>query len=127
MTNILVIDDEPEVTRMIDIVLSSETCRVLTAHDGLAGLRILRERPIDLVITDIIMPECDGFEVIMEINKMKHWPRVIVITGGSQHLSEEYLTKTAKVHGVDQVLRKPFSIGELRKAVFPDEAGRVMY
>jgi YesN/AraC family two-component response regulator len=115
--NILVIDDDPGITKMLKMALSNETCQVITAHDGREGLRLIRENSIDLVITDIIMPEVDGFEVIMEINKMDPWPQVIVITGGAYHLSGEYLEKASKIHGITHILKKPFTVEELLNAV----------
>lgn len=121
MTTILVIDDEQEITTVLETALSSDTCRVQTAHNGREGLRLLKRDPFDVVITDIIMPELDGFEVIMEVNRMLHPPRVIVMTGGTKHLSREYLAEVARTLSVEQVLFKPFSIDELLDTVFPEK------
>jgi CheY-like chemotaxis protein len=121
MTSILVIDDEQEITTMLKTALSGYTCSVQTAHNGLEGLRLLGRHPFDVVITDIIMPELDGFEVIMAVNRMQQPPRVIAMTGGTKHLSREYLAEVARTLSVEQVLFKPFSIDELLDAVFPDE------
>jgi YesN/AraC family two-component response regulator len=121
MTNILVIDDEKEITSRLESVLSSTTCHVQTAHNGRDGLRMLRRYPFDVVITDIIMPETDGFEVIMAINQMLKRPRVIVMTGGTRHLSRAYLAEVARTLSVQHVLFKPFSINELLDTVFPQE------
>jgi YesN/AraC family two-component response regulator len=121
MTNILVIDDEQEITSTLESVLSSPTCHVQTAHNGRDGLRLLRKCRFDVVITDIVMPELDGFEVIMEINRMLRRPRVIVITGGTMHLSREYLAEVSRTLSVEHVLFKPFSIDELLDTVFPQE------
>lgn len=122
MTTILVIDDEQEITTVLKTALSSDTCRVQTAHNGREGLRLLSRHPFDVVITEIIMPEIDGFEVIMEVNRMLQPPRVIVITGGTKHLSREYLAEVARTLSVEQVLFKPFSIDELVDTIFPEEA-----
>ena len=121
MTNILVIDDEQEITSMLKSVLSSDTCRVQTAHNGREGLKLIRRFPFDVVITDIIMPEIDGFEVIMEINRMPERPQVVVITGGTMHLSREYLAEVSRTLSVQHVLYKPFSIDDLLDIIFPEE------
>jgi CheY-like chemotaxis protein len=121
MTNVLVIDNEKEATSVLESVLSSDICRVQTAHSGRDGLRLLRKYRFDVVITDIIMPETDGFEVIMEINRMLHRPRVIAMTGGTMHLSREYLAEVARTLSAQHVLFKPFSINELLDTVFPQE------
>jgi DNA-binding NtrC family response regulator len=121
MTNILVIDDCHEITTMLETILSSDTCYVQTAHSGRSGMQVLRTYPFDVVITDIVMPESDGFEVIMEINRMQPRPRVIAMTGGTVHLSREYLSGVAVAMKVQQVLYKPFTIDELLGSVFPHE------
>jgi DNA-binding response OmpR family regulator len=117
MTNILVIDDDPHITTMLEMILSNETCCVQTASNGLAGLQLLRECTFDVVITDIVMPESDGFEVIMEISRMRQRPRVIAMTGGTASLDREYLTSVASAMCVHQVLNKPFAIEELLEVV----------
>jgi CheY-like chemotaxis protein len=121
MTNILVIDDDPEITTMIEMALTSAAHQVHTAPSGSVGLKLLRKHAFDFVITDILMPETDGFEVIMEINQMQVRPRIIAMTGGSQRLSQEYLSKVAYGLKVQQVLRKPFSLSELLKSVTLDD------
>ena len=117
MTNILVIDDDPHIVAMLEAILASDSCRVQTAPDGRTGLRVLRECPFDVVITDIVMPESDGFEVIMEINRMKPHPLVIAMTGGSVNLSQEYLSDVARTLKVHRVLYKPFTVDELLECV----------
>jgi len=121
VTNILVIDDDQEITTMLKTVLSSDTCRVQTARSGRSGLQILSKCPFDVVITDIVMPESDGFEVILEINRMQPRPRVIAMTGGTARLSREYLSYVANAMSVQQVLYKPFTIDELLGSVFRQE------
>ena len=118
MTNILVIDGNHEITTMLKTILSSDTCRVQTARSGRYGLQVLRTYPFDVVITDIVMPEADGFDVITEINRMQQRPRVIAMTGGTARLSREYLSVVANAQSVHQVLYKPFSIDELLDSVF---------
>lgn len=121
MTNILVIDDEQVIINMLVSSLSSDSCRVQTAHNGQEGLRLLKSDTFDLVITDIIMPVLDGFEVIMAINRMPESPRIIVMTGGTLRLSREYLAEVAKTLNVQHVLYKPFSVDELLDTVFLPE------
>jgi len=121
VTNILVIDDDQEITTMLKTVLTSETCRVQTVRSGRSGLQILRKCPFDVVITDIVMPESDGFEVILEINRMQPRPRVIAMAGGTARLSREYLSYVANAMSVQQVLYKPFTIDELLVSVFRQE------
>ena len=123
MTNILVIDDDPEITSMLEAVLSSDIHHVQTTNSGREGLRLLRENPFDVVITDIIMPWVDGFEIIMEINRMHQPPRVIAMTGGTATLSQEYLSIVANGLSAQQVLLKPFTMDQLKASVFPSGEG----
>jgi CheY-like chemotaxis protein len=121
MTNILVIDDDPFITTMLEEMLSSDSCRVQTARSGVTGLQLLGECQFDVVITDIIMPESDGFEVVTAVNRMQPRPRVIAMTGGSARLSRESLSGMANALTVNQVLYKPFTIEELLVSVFQGE------
>jgi DNA-binding response OmpR family regulator len=125
MTNILVIDGNQEITTMLATVLSSDTCCVHTARSGRIGLQVLRKFPVDVVITGIIMPESDGFEVITEINRMQQRPRVIAMTGGTSRLSREYLCDVANAMKVHRVLYMPFNLDELLDLVYLDEGHSV--
>jgi len=124
MTNILVIDDNQEVTAMLEKILVSDTCSVKKALGGRQGLQLLRNGRFDVVITDIIMPDVDGFELIMEITRMRPRPRVIVMTGGTKYLSLDYLYGVATAMGVHRVLYKPFSVDDLLDAVFLSDDDR---
>ena len=116
MKNILIVDDDPVITNLIEMALTSSTNDIYTAHSGRTGLKLLKSGTFDLVITDILMPDFDGFELMMEINQMSNRPRVIAITGGSPRLSRDYLQQVIHVFKV-HVLFKPFTIDELLNAV----------
>jgi len=127
MSDILVIDDDTEITTMLEMILTDSAHRVQTAGNGMVGLKLLRQHNYDLVITDIIMPEVDGFEVIMAINGMHPRPRVIAMTCGSERLSHQYLAEVAAALNVEQVLHKPFSIDELLAVVHvPEECEQIV-
>ena len=117
MARILVIDDDPQISALLKRALSGNSHYVQTASDGREGLRLLGESPFDIVITDILMPEVDGFEVIMAIKDMPLHPRIIAISGGSAGIPQDGLMMVAKAMGVHRILLKPFSIDELIDAV----------
>ncbi len=121
MINILAIDDDIEITNLLVKALSRDNSHVRTAHNGQLGLQLLRDQHFDVVITDILMPETDGFEVIMAVKKIQPTPRLIVITGGSERLASSFLSDIANVFKVQCILRKPFTISELLNSVFLDE------
>ena len=117
MANILVIEDMAGVRRSISVVMSAMGHDVTEAENGRIGLDILKTNDnIDLVVTDILMPEADGIEVLVEINKMEIKPKVLVISGGGNLLSQDEALQMAQSFA-DIILRKPFSREDVIKAV----------
>jgi CheY-like chemotaxis protein len=115
LATILVIDDEPGTLEFLDAVLSVEGHRVVTATDGRVGLRLVREVRPDLVITDILMPELDGLEVLLEVRRGSRVP-VIAISGGGAYQALDHL-ETARLFGAASILPKPFGSAEILAAV----------
>ncbi|MBN2279817.1 MAG: response regulator [Candidatus Marinimicrobia bacterium] len=111
--NILVIDDDIQVNKLISSILTSEGHQVTEAFDGDEGLNFLKKDPnYDLVITDIIMPEKEGIEIIREIKKNYPRIKIIAISGGGRIDANNYLT-LAKSLGADEIMEKPFSKSDL--------------
>jgi len=81
---------------------------VACAEDGERALKMLKERPFDLLITDVVTPNGDGLSVIMEIKKQKLPLRIIAISGGGEHFGSQYCVRTAKGLGAHSTLMKPF-------------------
>jgi CheY-like chemotaxis protein len=117
VARILLIDDEPQLRVIFTGFLEVDNHQVDTANDGKQGLALLAQASYDLVITDVIMPEADGFEVLMELNK--NYPRLkkIVITGGSALLEPGYLLATAEQLRADKVISKPVDFATFRAAI----------
>ena len=116
MARILVIEDDNEVREYIDSVLSRHGYEVETAGNGKDGVEIFRDNPVDLVITDIIMPEKDGIETIMDLKRHHSSLKIIAISGGGRAEPENYL-HSAKLIGAHVTLRKPFTNEEMLQAV----------
>ena len=70
MTRILIIDDEAPVRDLLRQMLEKEGYEVVEAREGDIGIRLFRENPADLIITDILMPEKEGIETILELRKV---------------------------------------------------------
>ncbi len=117
MARILVIDDEFQIRTIIRKVLESEGYQVVDAPNGKAGMELFKKEPFDLVITDVVMPEKEGIEVIGEL--VDHFPetKIIVISGGSRNLDVDNLLKSAKILGAHCTLSKPFEHAEFLNAV----------
>ena len=87
-----------------------------TAGDGKAGLELYRSGQYDLVITDIVMPDMNGLQLIEQLSKTTPRPRVIAFSGGSQ-FSQSIFLPFAKDMGVERILAKPVMPGVLLSTV----------
>ena len=104
MYNILVCDDEKEITDAIEIYLSQEGYRVLKAYNGKQALEIMKKEEIHLLIIDLMMPEMDGIHAILEIRKTSSIP-IIVLSAKSQD-ADKILGLNV---GADDYVTKPFN------------------
>jgi DNA-binding response OmpR family regulator len=110
---VLVIDDDLAVRGMLRKMLMSEGFTVLEAANGIEGMRQLNEnRDIEIVVTDLIMPDKEGIETIKEIRQTAPEIRIIAISGGGKWSAEDYL-RIAERLGADATLCKPFLKKEL--------------
>jgi len=110
MARILLIDDDDAVRTMLRLTLAHFGHTVIEARDGKEGLELFQHANVDLLITDIVMPEKEGLEVLMELRKRQPPVKIIAISGG------DYL-HMAKLMGAAKVLAKPFSTDVLIAAV----------
>ncbi len=114
---VLIIDDEPEIRKMLNKMLSNVIQDVLVAEDGQEGLQIVNSTlEIDLVITDLIMPGKEGIETILELKRDRPEIKILAISGGGKVGPHDYLT-LAKGLGADLTLTKPFLKEDLCGAV----------
>ncbi|MFP4381877.1 MAG: response regulator [Candidatus Sumerlaeia bacterium] len=116
MQKILVVDDDDQVRELIQDILCHYDYELTLAQNGREALKLCQKDEPDLLITDIVMPEMEGIETIIQIRK-KH-PRLpmIAISGGGQISSDVYLAM-AKNLGASRTLSKPFTKSELLDAV----------
>lgn len=110
---ILVVDDEPDVCEMIELGLSSDGYRVLTAEGGQGAIDLVRNQAIDLLITDFKMPGMNGIDVATSLREMAPDLPVIVVTG---YMAEGMLDNYSELEKVE-VIRKPFAFETLVQAV----------
>ena len=116
MAQILIIDDEENVRAAIVQILESEGHAAIEAADGEKGIQKFRETPVDLVITDILMPEKEGLETISELRKIAPDVKVIAMSGGGRLQHVDFL-EVAERLGACKTLKKPFQIEQLCNAV----------
>src|SRR5437762_7182307 len=98
MARILVIDDDAQVRGAVRRVLERAGHTVVDVADGEAGIRAHRERPTDLIITDIFMPEQDGIETIQQLRREFPRVKIIAISGGDRTRTVD-LRKDAELFG----------------------------
>ena len=110
MANILVIDDERPIRSLLRAALERDQHQVFEAANGRLGLELCREQSLDLIITDLIMPEMNGFDVISELAKSAGHVKVIAMTGDSDAMNRMAM---AKLLGAQQILQKPFDLETL--------------
>jgi DNA-binding response OmpR family regulator len=113
---ILIIDDDDRTRKLFRKILEREKYEVTEACDGKEGIKLFRNEPADLVITDIIMPEKEGIETIMDLRKEYPEVKIIAISGGGRVEAGSYL-EVAKKIGAAQTLAKPFTPDELLEAI----------
>jgi len=116
MRRILVIDDEEQICEMLHKKLESAGYEVGEAPNGKVGLKLFRENPFDLVITDIFMPEKEGLETIRELRKDFPELKIIAITGGYSSGPDELLN-VARMLGANRTFPKPFKLKEIVETI----------
>ena len=116
MKKILVIDDDEKILEIFKRFLESMGHIITYAGNGREGLQMLESNPPDLVITDIMMPEADGLEVIMALRRRSEAIPIIAISGGMHAMPMDFLP-TAKKFGARKVLYKPVELSVLSAAV----------
>jgi len=116
MVRILIIGDDVQTLNMLRQMLEREGYEVVEAPDGKEGLRRYRESPTDLIITDIIMPEKEGIETIMELRRDFPDVKIIAMSGGGRNNPKAYLD-IAENLGAQYTFAKPVEREELLKAV----------
>ena len=115
MATILVVDDYPVIQRILSLTLQINNHDVLTAGNGLEALDILRNAPVDLIITDVSMPEMDGLALLSQLRGSQAYQKlpIIVLTA----IGQEEVREVATQKGASGFLTKPTSSQELIEIV----------
>lgn len=117
MAKILVVDDEVSIRTMLTHMLEQDGHEVLVAEDGEKGADLYRENLPDVVISDLVMPNKNGIDMILELKTEFPGLRMIAISGGGGITGAFDYLPTAKLVGANTILKKPFGIQELREAL----------
>ena len=104
---ILVIDDQPALAEIIGQAFRDDGYETDIAYDGRAGLKLFETGGHDLIVTDILMPEFDGLEMIRSVRRHDCAPKVVAISGGGKFDSRQLLDVACAL-GADAGMEKPF-------------------
>lgn len=110
---ILIVDDEEMMRNLLSKILKRENYQILTAADGLEGLRVIHDESIDIVISDMKMPQMNGFELLKNIKEEYPQIGVIIMTA----YGDTYTVKDALLLGADEYITKPFKSYEISLVV----------
>lgn len=109
MPGIMIVEDDTEVREMLVKAFSRNRFQIIEASDGKEALSKFKPSIVNIVITDILMPEEDGLKVIIKLKEIKPELKIIAISGGGKVGPANYLN-IAKKLGADEIYIKPFSL-----------------
>ncbi len=116
MQSILIVDDDPQIVKLLKKILEMAGYKTMAAPDGKVGLKTFKAHPPDLIIIDMVMPEKEGLETIIEIKRIDPKAKIIAISGGGKVDPFTYLPMAKKL-GAAETLAKPLDREELLEKV----------
>jgi CheY-like chemotaxis protein len=116
VARILLADDNLDLTRLFSRALTAAGHDVTVVHDGKHAIEHMEREAYDLLVTDIVMPDLGGLDVLRALRKSAPGAKVIAMSGGGRGSSEQYL-ELAAAFGAIATLAKPFELEELTDAV----------
>lgn len=117
MATVLVVDDVQPIRLQLRLLLEDEGHQVVEADSGGSAIRALEDDTFDLVVSDIVMPDGDGIELIKELGQ--RWPgiKILAISGGGEKLAASWSLRMSEMFGAHAVLYKPFDNERLLEKV----------
>ncbi len=113
MTTILIVEDEDLLREGVQEFLEMNDFTVVGAGDGVEALQWLQETPIDLVVTDLVMPKLDGVDFVAKLRQSHPNLPVIVVSGSSNSVIARYGLKSIEIPGANASIPKPFRSADL--------------
>ena len=117
MAQVMVVEDEPAVAQAIGDILELGDHQVLYARPGLAGAHDAVQGEYDVLITDVVMPEVSGWEIIKRVRRERPSTPIIAISGGGGIMDPDIALKLSDRLGADATLVKPFDVATLLRAI----------
>jgi CheY-like chemotaxis protein len=117
MSRILLVDDHEPVCLSLQTMIEGMGHETVTATSGKQALKLQRSTPVDVLVTDIFMPDMDGYELIQRFRQEYPAVRIIAISGGIPRSPGGPYLEVAKKMGARSVLRKPFGMSQFIDAI----------
>ena len=111
MKTILIVDDEQDTLDFLSYVLPKKNYKVITADNGFDALQTIREQHVDLVLSDIAMPDMDGYELYSQIRNFDDTIPIVMMTGFGY--DPNHVLVKAKKDGLHDIIFKPFEVDDL--------------
>jgi CheY-like chemotaxis protein len=110
---VLVVDDDAGVCSSLRDVLREENCEVYTATGGLEALQVFQEHPVDVVVSDVVMPDMDGYDLYMELKERSPSTPVVLMT--AYYYDKDHVIKRSRLQGLESVIfKKPIDPKRLK-------------
>ena len=120
---ILVVDDDQGISRTLQEMLETDGCLVEVAEDGKRALEKLALAPFDLVLSDVVMPHMDGYELYRQVQKK--YPELPVLMMTAFHYDKDHIIKRSRMEGLEGVIfKKPVDPDRLRRTIVESVANR---
>lgn len=116
MASILVVDDDPTIHLIAAELLRASDHAMVEAGDGVEGIALFKALPVDLVVLDMLMPNRDGLETLLEMKALKPHVPILAISSGGRIAPASYL-KAAMTLGADAALEKPLRLDTFRVTI----------
>jgi DNA-binding NtrC family response regulator len=116
MTRVLLVDDDDDFRMPLRKYLERTGHEVIEARNGTQAVEAYKKQPVDVVVTDLIMPEKEGIETIMELKRQHPQVRIVAMSGGGRINGGDFL-KVAQQLGARRALAKPFSCQAMVAAI----------
>lgn len=114
---ILIIDDDDDFRAMLKKMLVRADYQVLEANNGVQGVEVYKRHQVDLVITDLFMPDKDGTETAKELKQINQDVKIIAISGGGAKIANIDFEDIKLEYGFLRILQKPFRLQELKSVM----------
>ena len=115
MAKILAVDDSRTIREMVSTILTALGHEVILASDGMEAMEIARDTPVDLVLTDINMPNMNGISLVYKLRRLESYSKIPILMLTTE--SADFKKEKSKNMGANGWIQKPFDAGRLEKAV----------